>query len=97
MVIPALLTAAEDVSLRGAPLAVYVWLLTRLDLQRPTSVKIAGVAITLGMKRHTVSRALRVLVVRGYIERRHHGSDGFHYRLLYNRVEVPLSGPSQAA
>ena len=99
MVIPALRDASEDLSLRGAPLAVYVWLIHRLDTQVAAPVKIAGVAHALRIKPHTAGRALRVLVARGYLHRRHTGRDGYAYRLLHARLapEVPPSGSTPAA
>jgi len=67
MVIPALVAASDDPALRGAPLAVYVWMLANLDLHEPRTVKADALAHTLGMRPHTVGRAFRVLVARGYV------------------------------
>lgn len=84
MVIPALSAAADDTRLRWAPLAVYVWLLCHhLDLQTYRPVKLSGIAIACRLKRHTASRALRVLVERGYIERRGQAATGYEYRLVH--------------
>lgn len=67
MVIPALRDASEDLALRGAPLAVYVWVIHHLELHgyRPCIAQV--VARTLGMRRHAVGRAFTVLVRRGYL------------------------------
>jgi len=99
MVIPALLTAAEDHVLRGAPLAVYVWCIGQLDLQEPRPLKVAGIAHALRMKPHTAGRALRILVARGYLGRRHLGTQGYAYRLHFSRIppDMPLRGTSPAA
>jgi DNA-binding MarR family transcriptional regulator len=67
----ALRDAANDDALRGAPLTVYVWLITNhLDTQEPRPVKVSGLARTMRVRRQTVTRALRVLCLRGYLERR---------------------------
>ena len=99
MVIPALLTAAEDYELRGAPLAVYVWCIGQLDLQELRPLKVSGIAHALRMKPHTAGRALRLLVVRGYLSRRHMGTIGYAYRLHLSRIppEMPRRGSSPAA
>ncbi|HEX6925658.1 MAG TPA: hypothetical protein VF167_09510 [Longimicrobiaceae bacterium] len=79
--LPALRDATNDAALRGAPLAVYTWLVTNhLDTQEPRSVKISGLSLTLKMKRHTVSRSLRTLCLRGYLERRYVAQQGYVYR-----------------
>lgn len=89
MILPALVSASNDPALRGAPLEVYVWLVCNfLDIEEYRSVKIYGVARVMKIHRATASRALRRLVHRGYIERRHTGSDGYQYRL---RLHRPLS------
>lgn len=97
--IPALRDAADDHALRGAPLAVYVWLLHRLDLHEARPMKVAAIAHALGAKEETASHALRCLVRRGYLERRHTGTRGYVYRLLYTRraPDPPVSGGNQAA
>lgn len=68
MVIPALVSASTDPALRGAPLAVYVWMCAHLDLHEPRTVKAEALAQALRMRRHTVGHAFRVLVARGYIQ-----------------------------
>ena len=82
----ALRDAANDEALRGAPLAIYVYLVTSLlDTVEARSVKVSGLAIALRMKRHTITRGLRVLTVRGYLERKYMGHDGYHYRAYQTR------------
>lgn len=99
MYVPAHRDAAQDIALRGAPLAVYDWLIYQLEPHRFKVLKIAGAALSLRMKRHTVIRALRVLCARGYLElsRVEHGKHS--YRLCMTRVtpEVPFAGPSRPA
>ena len=87
MVIPAMVSASTDQRLRGAPLGVYVWLVCQmLDLQEYRPLKIDGVAYGLKVKRDTVSRALRLLVDGGYLERRGQPQTGYEYRLRYTRA-----------
>jgi len=72
--------AVNDDALRGSPLLVYVWLITNhLDLHELRPVKVNGLAFAMRVKRHTVTRALRILCLRGYIERRN-TQDGPLYR-----------------
>lgn len=92
--VPAHQAAAEDLALRGAPLAVYDWLLYRLEPHAFRPVKIAGIAYALRMKRDTVSAALRVLRGRGYLELRRleHGQHSYRLCLTRMSAEGPLIG-----
>lgn len=89
--IPALRDATNDPALRGAPLTVYVWLLTNhLDTQELRAVKVNGLAVAMKVRRHTVTRALRLLCLRGYLERRNSG-DGALYRAYPVRTSPIVS------
>ena len=67
----ALKDAVNDDALRGTPLTVYVWLVTNhLDAQEPRAVKVNGLAFAMRVRRQTITRALRLLCLRGYLERR---------------------------
>lgn len=80
----ALARAAEDERLRGAPLGVYLWLACHhLDVEAWRPVKLTGIATVLRIKRHTASRALRVLVEGGYVARRGQAATGYEYRLVH--------------
>jgi len=99
VMIPALREASEDLSLRGAPLHVYVWLIHRLDTVVAAPLKISGIAHALRIKPHTAGHALRLLVARGYLHRLHTGRAGYSYRLLNARVApkvVPDDRPPAA-
>ena len=94
----ALHEATNDQALRGATFNVYVWLLmNHLDPVEYRPVKINGLAFTLKMKRHTVIKALRTLVVRGYLERKSTDGEGYAYRAFLNRRKplVPENGHTQ--
>ena len=79
--LPALRDAANDADLRGAPLAVYVWLVTNhLDHQEARPVKISGLSFAMRLRRNAVTRALRLLCLRGYLERRYIAREGYVYR-----------------
>lgn len=67
MVIPALVDAGRDPVLAGAPLRVYVVLVSRLDVMTATTIKADALARELGMRPHTVGRAISMLVERGYL------------------------------
>jgi len=99
MVIPALRDAAEDHALRGAPLAVYVWAIHQLDWHEERALKVAVVAHALRIERETAGRALKLLVQRGYLARRHTGTRGYLYRTLYTRraPEVGVPSPDRVA
>lgn len=87
MVIPALVEASTDPRLRGAPLGVYVWLIChRLDFTHYKPLKIDGLAVSLQVKRDTASRALRLLVDGGYLDRRGVAQSGYEYRLWWTRT-----------
>lgn len=91
--IPALRDAANDPALRGATLRVYVWLVTNhLDTQEPRAVKVSGLSVAMKVRRNTVTKALRVLCLRGYLERRN-TADGSLYR-VYAVRRSPLVAQS---
>lgn len=88
MIFPALVSASTDDQLRGAPLDVYLWLCChRLDFIEYRPVKIGGLATSRRLKSDTASRALRILVERGYIERRYLQREGYTYRLRLTRAD----------
>lgn len=92
MQFPALRDAALDADLAGAPLRVYLWLVTNhLDTVELRAVKVSGLAIAMHIERNTVTRALRLLTMRGYLERRYVERDGYHYRAYAVRKQ-PLVG-----
>lgn len=95
----ALRDAAEDDALRGAPLAVYLWLIYRLERYEFRWVKIDGLAYAMKIKTHTASRALKILVRRGYLERRYVERAGYQYRLRETVADPlsPLNGVTQQA
>lgn len=87
MPFPAMVAASDDDRLRGAPLDVYVWLCChRLDFVEFRGVKVAALAITRRIKPDTASRALRLLVEYGYLERRYEHRAGYEYRLRLTRA-----------
>lgn len=95
----ALRDAAEDPSIRGAPLAVYLWLIFRLERHEFRWVKIQGLAHAMRVKTTTASRALGILTKRGYLERRYLPRQGYQYRLreTVNDPLSPLNGGTQLA
>lgn len=85
--IPALLAAATDRHLHGAPLAypVLLHLTEVLSLTEFRPVKAWAVADRLHIKPHTAGRALRVLTDRGYLERGEDDARGVgRYRLCWS-------------
>lgn len=90
--VPAHKDAVQDAALRGAPLAVYDWLLYQLDRHCFTEIKISGTASALHMKRRTVRVALRLLRDRGYLDWRPTSTRALAYRILDNRrIKQPQS------
>jgi DNA-binding GntR family transcriptional regulator len=83
--IPAHSEAANDAALRGAPLALYDWLLYRLEPHGYRPVNVSRTAEALGMKRKTVRIALRILVARGYLQSTATRTRVIAYRMLTNR------------
>lgn len=83
---PAMVSASTDQRLRGAPIGVYLWLVCHmLDFEDFRALKIDGLAMSLRVKRHTASRALRLLVDGGYVERRGQQATGYEYRLRWTK------------
>lgn len=92
---PALRDAATDPALSGTPLRVYLWLLTNhLDTVELRPVKVSGLAIAMKVERNTVTRALRLLTLRGYLARQYRERDGYWYRAYLVR-QTPLVGQKQ--
>jgi DNA-binding GntR family transcriptional regulator len=83
--IPAHSEAANDAALRGAPLAIYDWLLYRLEQHSYRKVNVSKTACAMGMSRTTVRVALRILCRRGYLQTTVTRTGTFAYRLLANR------------
>lgn len=65
--IPALTAAATDPALRGAPLAVYVYLCTTLDPHEFRPVKVESIACAVEVKYATAGWAINRLAEKGYI------------------------------
>ncbi len=90
---PAERDAKHDRALRGTPLTVYLYLLEVLDFVEPRSRKTSALALELGIKEERVSRALKLLVDRGYLWRsppqKYQVRD---YRLYWSRANPPQSG-----
>lgn len=87
----ALRDAVNDDALRGAPLTVYVWLITNhLDPHEARPVKVTGLALAMRVRRQTITRALRVLCLRGYLERRN-TANGAVYRVYQVRTSPLVS------
>lgn len=90
MLFPAMVAASNDLKLRGAPLDVYLWLVChRLDFHEYRPVKLTALAISRQLRRNTASRALQILIDRGYIERIYVHRDGHQYRLCITKKEPP--------
>jgi predicted DNA-binding transcriptional regulator len=86
MLFPALAEASRDRALKGTPHTVYLWLTCNLlDVEEYRAVKLVGLATAIGLDEDTASRALRVLVDRGYLAREHRGTVGYVYRLYLSR------------
>lgn len=86
--------AAEDPALRGAPIAVYDFLIYRLEPAEFRWVKVTGLAQAMRIKTDTASRSLKVLTERGYLERKYVARSGYQYRLRVTRYDPlsPLNG-----
>lgn len=99
MVIPALRDASEDPALRGAPLAVYVYVIHHLECHGYRAVKTDALAYALRMRRHTVGRALGTLVARGYLVEGRRDGKIRTFRLLEtrHRPDGPLTVRPPAA
>lgn len=91
MPIPALKDAANDFSLHGPPLSIYLHLLHDvLDVQEFRPVKQLALASKLGCGLRTVERSMSILVQRKYIERGTVGvGEARTYRLVYSRLPDP--------
>lgn len=86
MLFPALQDASRDEALNGTPHSVYLWLacnLLEFGTYRP--IKLDGVAMAVGVHRDTVSKAMALLVARGYLQRRYVEREGYEYLLLMHR------------
>jgi hypothetical protein len=83
--IPAHSEAANDAALRGAPLALYDWLIYRLEPHGYRPVNVSRTAEALGMGRNTVAAALQLLVERGYLQCTTTRTRVIAYRVLTNR------------
>lgn len=95
--IPALRDAANDASLRGTPLTVYLKLLYELDPSDFQKVKQTALAHALKLTDRSIRDALKVLCERRYLERKDVGpNQPATYRLVYNRMpRVPLEDIKQ--
>lgn len=83
---PALGDASRDRKLKGSPHTVYLWLACNLlDVEEYRPVKLTGIAEAIGVDEDTASRAVRLLVDRGYLARRYAAREGWAYRLLLSR------------
>jgi DNA-binding GntR family transcriptional regulator len=83
--VPAHSEAANDAALRGAPLALYDWLLYRLEPHGYRPVNVSRAAAAMGMSRTTVRVALRILCRRGYLQTTMTRRQQLAYRILVNR------------
>ena len=88
--IPALQQAALDPSLRGRTFQVYVFLCGQLDSYQFRPIKITAHAHTLRLKRPHLSRALNLLIEKGYIDAKLDENDSRRrvYRLIYSLPET---------
>jgi hypothetical protein len=85
--IPAFFTAKEDVLLRGNPFLVYLWMHDHLDVIDYRAVKILEVVAALEMRETTARHAVRLLIERGYLDRRKtedYSDRRWCYRLIYS-------------
>jgi hypothetical protein len=89
--LPALRDLVKDAELTGSPTRVYLFLMEELDPVDYRPVKAWAVAQHLGMKEHTVGRALKLLVERGYLSKRWEG-EGKAVAIWYRIVHVRGSG-----
>lgn len=86
---PALSDASRDPALKGHALTVYVWLTCNLlDWEEYRPLKVEGLSRAIGVSRPTASKALRILVRRGYLARRYVASRGYEYRYFTKRREA---------
>jgi hypothetical protein len=83
---PAMGDASRDPKLHGSTHTVYLWL--ACNLLNPgdwRGIKISGVAHAARISKPTASKAVRLLVARGYLKRRYAAGHGYEYLLLLNR------------
>ena len=73
--IPALDQAALDQAIRGRTMQVYVFLTRQLDVCHFRPIKIGQVSRTMRLERALVSRAVTLLLERGYLEARQDETD----------------------
>lgn len=99
--IPAAEDASRDPELRGAPLAVYRYLLDTLDMREWSEVKRLSLQVELGIGKTATAEALELLVHRGYVEldtsTRAGTGQARRYRLCYRRQTDHLDSRDPAA
>lgn len=88
--IPALAQAALDPAISGRTMQVYVYLIGQLDTYQFRPIKITQTAHVMKIKRPNLSRALTLLIERGYLEAQKDGDDERRhvYRLVNSLPEV---------
>lgn len=84
--------AAADVEIRGAPLAVFLYLNQELDITEYRPVKVASVATELHLKPWNAAKALRRLTQAGYIE-----AGGKIDRVRSYRLRIRPPAPAEKA
>lgn len=87
MIFPALLDAADDPIFIGHPnaMAVYVYLIKRLDFGEFRRVRASRVAADRSIRPETAGAALKMLRRHGYIIRGKRVLEVFTYRLVFAR------------
>ena len=94
-VLPAAVTAMQDVALRGNPRELYTWLFHVLDTVQYRTVKLVEIEYALRISQTNASISLRRLIELGYVERERERigkSDRFSYRLVHSN---PAREPRQ--
>lgn len=92
---PLLRGVAKDPALRGAPLAVFVYLLDALDTTDFRPVKVVAIACELRMAERSAGWAVHRLVETGYLEPGHATGRTRTYRLVLPQSSAPMgaAGP----
>ena len=80
-----LLEAVDDPSLKGAPLAVLMWLWKRLEPYGYRAVKISETAEKMQIERGTVGKALGILLDGGYLSEGKRDGPYRTFRVLLTR------------